>query len=193
MVGLPADYAERYPHQLSGGERQRVAVARSLSSHPSVIVLDEPVTSLDVSVRAQVLNLLAARATELDVTYVVISHDLTAIYYLTEYLYILYRGVLVEEGPTADIIAAPLHPYTRMLVASIGDPLFDAGRSADDATAPVGACPYLPRCPHAMVRCRTTPPASVGPTPHPVRCWLHEGDAAAGPPPLDPVNQRSPS
>jgi peptide/nickel transport system ATP-binding protein len=145
-------------------------------------LLDEPVTSLDVSVRAQIMNLLSTRAQDMAVTYAVISHDLTAIYYLTDYLYIVYRGLVVEEGPTEQIIAEPLHPYTKTLVASVGDPMFDAGTAADDAEAPDGACPYLPRCPMAMDVCRSCPPASVGPTIHPVRCWLHAGPAISSGP-----------
>lgn len=191
IVGLPGSYANRYPHQLSGGERQRVAIARALSSRPKVVLLDEPVTSLDVSIRAQIMNLLAARAAEMGVTYVVISHDLTAIYYLTDYLYIVYRGLVVEEGPTEEIIANPLHPYTRTLVASVGDPMFDSGMVAEDAEAASGACPYRPRCPMAMERCAVCPPASVGPTAHPVRCWLHDApvDFLGNTPNREPLSQ----
>ena len=177
QVGLAPHHLDSFPHQLSGGERQRVAIARALSSRPKVVLLDEPVTSLDVSVRAQMLNLLSDRASALGVTYVVISHDLTAIYYLTDYLYIVYRGIVVEEGPTVEVIDHPRHPYTRLLVASVGDPLYDAGTGAEDTEAPEGACPYLPRCPVAIAECETCPPSFAPPGAHPTRCWL----AAAGP------------
>lgn len=122
-VELPVGYADRYPHQLSGGERQRVAIARALSCRPAAVLLDEPVTSLDVSIRGHVINLLNERAREAALTYVVVSHDLTAIYHLTEYLYVMRHGVVVEHGPTADVIAGPRHPYTARLVAALDDPL----------------------------------------------------------------------
>lgn len=133
-VDLPMEFADRFPHELSGGQRQRVAIARALSCRPEVILLDEPVTALDISIRGTIINLLVDRANEGSVTYAVVSHDLTAIYHMTEYLYVMRRGVVVEEGPTAELIETPLHPYTRRLVDAIGDPL--AGhRSAGERLA----------------------------------------------------------
>lgn len=109
-----------------------MAIARAISSDPSIVLLDEPVTALDVSVRGSVLNLFRGRAVADELTYVVVSHDLVSIYYLTDYLYVMRYGRVVEEGPTVDVIHNPQHPYTQMLVQSIADPLYDP--SAAEAT-----------------------------------------------------------
>lgn len=122
-VDVPTSFASRYPHELSGGQKQRVAIARALGCKPEVVLLDEPVTALDISIRGNIMNLLSEKA-ELDrVTYAVVSHDLTAIYHLTDYLYVMRRGLVVEAGPTAEVVSAPLHRYTKRLVDAIGDPL----------------------------------------------------------------------
>lgn len=122
-VDVPTSFASRYPHELSGGQKQRVAIARALGCKPEVVLLDEPVTALDISIRGNIINLLSEKA-ELDrVTYAVVSHDLTAIYHLTDYLYVMRRGLVVEAGPTAEVVSAPLHRYTKRLVDAIGDPL----------------------------------------------------------------------
>lgn len=130
-VDLPPEFADRFPHELSGGQRQRVAIARALSCRPKVVLLDEPVTALDISIRGAIVNLLNQKAAAGEVTYAVVSHDLTAIFHLTDYLYVMRRGLVVEEGPTAEIIAAPAHPYTQRLVAAIGDPLAGHHRSGE--------------------------------------------------------------
>lgn len=137
-VDLPRDAMFRYPHQLSGGERQRVAIARALSSDPSVILLDEPVTSLDISLRGHIINLLNETARETGLTYAVVSHDLTAIYHLTDYLIIMRHGEVIEAGPTVDVIANPIHPYTRRLVVAVGDPRLAANvpEAIDDPANP---------------------------------------------------------
>jgi oligopeptide/dipeptide ABC transporter ATP-binding protein len=182
-VELPPAFVDRLPHQLSGGERQRVAIARALSSSPRLVLLDEPVTALDVSVRGAIINLLAERLG--DVTYAVVSHDLTVIAHLTDELLIMYQGYIVERGPTDTILDDPLHPYTRALVAAAADPLSEGGAD-DDRPAPAGACPYLHRCPHAMPACAAMPDP-VG-TEHEVRCHLYGpeqpaiGDVAPTPP-----------
>jgi oligopeptide/dipeptide ABC transporter ATP-binding protein len=173
-VNLPRRFADRHPHELSGGERQRVAIARALSSSPEVVVLDEPVTSLDVSVRGSIINLLLDRAE--GVTYVIVSHDLTIIHHLAASLYVMFKGLVVEQGPTAEILANPLHPYTQVLVASISNPLYQPPIDSDDA-APTSACPYLPRCPHAMDVCHELPQLTGDE--HAVRCRLYEGQTAA--------------
>ena len=172
LVGLPTGYLPRLPHQLSGGERQRLAIARALSCGPRVVLLDEPVTSLDVSVRGAIINLLRARAADRGVTFAVVSHDLSVIWHLTEYLYVVYGGRIVEEGPTVDVLAAPAHPYTQVLAAAANDPL--AAPSIDSDEPPRrDACPFLPRCPSAMDACQTVPPLYPQPDDRLVRCELH--------------------
>jgi peptide/nickel transport system ATP-binding protein len=168
-VDLPARFARRHPHELSGGERQRVAIARALSSQPDVVVLDEPVTSLDVSVRGSIINLLLDRAHA--ATYVVVSHDLTVIHHLAEDLSIMFKGIVVERGPTRVLLDEPKHPYTKLLVNSVANPLYQPPVDRDDP-APPGACPYLHRCPHAMAVC-TIVPGPTGPPEHVVRCHLY--------------------
>jgi len=184
-VDLPGRFATRHPHELSGGERQRVAIARALSSHPAVVVLDEPVTALDVSVRGSIINLLLDRAGA--VTYVVVSHDLTVIHHLADDLLIMFKGIVVERGPTRDLLESPKHPYTQLLVSSVANPLYQPPIDRDDP-APIEACPYLHRCPEAMPVCSTLP----GPTNvdgHTVRCHLYPDTE---PPPV-PVSVRPPS
>jgi peptide/nickel transport system ATP-binding protein len=178
-VELPGHFADRLPHQLSGGERQRVAIARALSSNPHVVLLDEPVTSLDVSVRGAIINLLADRADQ--VTYVVVSHDLTVIAHLTDELLVMYRGLVVERGPTAEVLANPRHPYTQVLVSSVGNPLFQPPID-NDTPAPRDACPYLHRCPHAMDVCLALPePRMTGE--QETRCHLYDANPVAVPEP----------
>lgn len=148
-VDLPGALATRYPHELSGGQKQRVAIARALGCQPEVVLLDEPVTALDISVRGAILNLAKTRAAEEDVTYVVVSHDLSAIYHLTDQLYVMRRGLVVESGSTVQLASAPVHPYTQRLVNAIGDPLSgyrpgDRSPAQDDAAASEqGALPLV--------------------------------------------------
>jgi oligopeptide/dipeptide ABC transporter ATP-binding protein len=165
-VGLPSSYALRRPRQISGGEAQRIAIARALSCDPEVVLLDEPVTSLDVSIRGRVLSLLAERGESRGITYVVISHDVTALSWLTSYMYVMYRGIVVEQGPTDSLLSTPLHPYTELLVrAGLGGerpqaaPPTAAGRQrATVAPAAAGhGCPFRTRCPIAIDRCAQMP------------------------------------
>jgi oligopeptide/dipeptide ABC transporter ATP-binding protein len=162
-VGLPEAYAQRRPQQISGGEAQRVAIARALSCDPQVVLLDEPVTSLDVSLRGRVLTLLAERGESRGITYVVISHDVTALSWLTAYMYVMYRGIVVEQGPTGSLLSQPLHPYTELLVrAGLGTGRADAApwagqlpRASPPATG--HGCPFRARCPIAIERCAEVP------------------------------------
>jgi oligopeptide/dipeptide ABC transporter ATP-binding protein len=179
-VGLPESYSQRRPQQISGGEAQRVAVARALSCDPQVVLLDEPVTSLDVSIRGRVLSLLADRGESRGITYVVISHDVTALSWLTTYMYVMYRGIVVEQGPTESLLSGPLHPYTELLVrAGLGAGRPDAkpvtaGQRAQ--AAPGGAaqgCPFRARCPIAIDKCAEMPAlASSADRTRAVRCHV---------------------
>ena len=118
-VGLPRDSAHRYPHEFSGGQRQRIAIARALASHPRVLIGDEPVSALDVSVRAQILNLLEDLRVDFNLTLVLVAHDLSVVRHMCNRVLVMSRGTIVEEGPTREIFRAPRHPYTRLLLDSI--------------------------------------------------------------------------
>ena len=118
-VGLPSDAARRYPHEFSGGQRQRIAIARALAPHPRVLIGDEPVSALDVSVRAQILNLLEDLRVNFQLTLVLVSHDLSVVRHMTERVLVMQAGRVVEEGPTREIFRQPAHPYTRLLLESI--------------------------------------------------------------------------
>ncbi len=168
MVGLGAEVADRYPHQLSGGQRQRVGVARALAVEPEVIVLDEPVSALDVSVRAEVMNLLVRLRDELGLTYVFISHDLGMVRHISDRIAVMYLGRVLELGGWRAVSDAPLHPYTRSLrdAIPVPDPQVESRRSVvtlqgevPDAIHPPAGCPFHTRCPHAEARCRADVPA----------------------------------
>jgi oligopeptide/dipeptide ABC transporter ATP-binding protein len=164
-VGLPADAAGRYPHQFSGGERQRIGIARALASGPRLVVADEPVSALDVSVRAQIVNLLAGLQRDLGLALLFIAHDLAVVEQLADRVAVLYLGRVVEEGPRAAVFARPLHPYTVSLLLAV--PVPDPGRRRRPALAgeppsplaPPPGCAFHPRCPIARPRCaREDPP-----------------------------------
>jgi oligopeptide/dipeptide ABC transporter ATP-binding protein len=167
IVGLPTTAADLYPHEFSGGQRQRIAIARALSTNPDLIVLDEPISALDVSIRAQVLNLLADIQEEFALTYLMIAHDLALVEHFSSEVGVMYLGSLVEHGPTERVFSAPAHPYTQALLASVPRPDPDhvppsgmiTGEIAS-AMAPPPGCKFHPRCPHAMPVCRTTAPGA---------------------------------
>ncbi len=157
-VGMDIGLAERYPHELSGGQRQRVAIARSLVMQPDLLVADEPVASLDVSIQAQILNLLKEERKRRGCALMFISHDLRLVAYMCEELTVLYAGHVVERGRTADVYGAPAHPYTANMLDSI--PRLGMARSADAAESvtgegelPENGCPFAPRCPQARAEC----------------------------------------
>lgn len=187
-VGLDASYAERYPHQFSGGQRQRIAIARALAMNPKLIVCDEAVSALDVSVQAQILNLFLDLRDQRELTYLFISHNLAVVEYLADRVAIMYLGKVVELADTGTLFASPQHPYTRALIA-------DAPRLGGRAPAyrpiqgelpsplkPPSGCAFHPRCPQAMPRCSTESPELVEIAPgHHAACHLHQGSAAARP------------
>ncbi|GAB5377622.1 MAG: ABC transporter ATP-binding protein [Acuticoccus sp.] len=181
MVGLPDDAHARYPHAFSGGQRQRIGIARALALEPPLIVADEPVSALDVSVRAQVINLMQDLQERLGLSYLFIAHDLAIVRHISHRVAILYAGRLVEIAGRDQIYTAPRHPYTEALLAAVpvADPAVQRGRSRGvargelpDLTAPPPGCLFAPRCPRASDRCRSEPPPLTEKAPgHLAACW----------------------
>ncbi|MEW6212202.1 MAG: ABC transporter ATP-binding protein [Acidobacteriota bacterium] len=173
LVGLSADQMNRYPHEFSGGQRQRICIARALALRPKFIVCDEAVSALDVSIQAQILNLLAELQRKFDLTYLFIAHDLAVVRHISDRVAVMYLGEIVEEASAEEIFAHPLHPYTQALLASIPVPVPRAKREsvrlAGDAPTPINppsGCRFHPRCPIAIEECRKTKPSLVEITPH---------------------------
>jgi oligopeptide transport system ATP-binding protein len=165
LVGLAPEHLDRWPHELSGGQRQRIVIARALALQPKVVVLDEPLSALDMSIQSQVLNLLVELQERLNLSYVFISHDLSIVEYLCDSVAVMYLGRVVEQAPAAALFASPRHPYTQALLASVPNPVPRRERSSRPLegdvpgllNAPAG-CSFHTRCPLAEPRCRESAP-----------------------------------
>jgi oligopeptide/dipeptide ABC transporter ATP-binding protein len=178
-VGLDPVHASRYPHEFSGGQRQRIGIARALAVGPEFIVCDEPVSALDVSIQAQIINLLENLQGEHGLTYLFIAHDLSVVHHIADRVAVMYLGRIVEEAATDELFASPHHPYTHGLLAAIPrpDPLRPSGREAvkgELALELAGGqgCPFRNRCAVAMPKCEETPPWVEFAPDHRSRCWL---------------------
>ena len=183
LVGMPPEALNRYPHQFSGGQRQRIGIARALALEPELVVADEPVSALDVSVQASIVNLLSDIQKQKGTAFLFVAHDLAVVEHISHRILVMYLGHIVESGPAKELIASPLHPYTRALldavpVISREKKPFAASDNIDAVSqiTPPDGCPFAPRCPHTMPRCFNEKPQllSIGGTGRQCACFLQE-------------------
>ncbi len=185
LVGLKASYVNRYPHEFSGGQRQRISIARAMALNPELVVADEPVSALDVSIQAQVLNLMKDLQDKLSLTYLFISHDLAVVEHMCDVIAVMYLGKIVEIAPREELFANPMHPYTQALMSAI--PKVGTGKKRMSRTLdgevpspinPPSGCAFHPRCPKKFDKCDKATPVLGTPhnamAEHQSACWLHE-------------------
>jgi peptide/nickel transport system ATP-binding protein len=180
LVGLPRRLIYAYPSQLSGGQRQRIAIARALAMSPEFVICDEPTSALDVSVQAQILNLLQELRRELNLTFVIVTHNLAVVEHMADRVAVMYLGRLIESGPTAQIFSAPRHPYTQTLLDSVltpdptrGLPESALGPGFPNPLDPPPGCAFHPRCPKVMPQCKTQRPGATRDSARMVECHLY--------------------
>ncbi|OPY75934.1 MAG: Oligopeptide transport ATP-binding protein OppF [Syntrophorhabdus sp. PtaU1.Bin153] len=171
-VGLDEDFVKKYPHEMSGGQRQRVAIGRALATNPTLLVADEPVSSLDVSIQAQIVNLFMDIRERSEISMIFISHDLNIVRFISDEIMVMYRGRIVEKGTKNDVFSMPLHPYTRMLIAA-SQGTFQTVKDENGAFVDQG-CNYYPRCEKRERECARRVPELVGTEDHTIACFMEQ-------------------
>lgn len=180
LVGLKPDHIRRYPHEFSGGQRQRISIARTLSLNPKFIICDEPISALDVSIQAQIINLLKEIQEEMGISYLFVAHDLSMVNYISDRIGVMYLGHLVEEGEADELYSHPLHPYTQALLSAIPIPDPDVAKSRQRIRLegelptpinPPAGCPFQGRCPYATEECRKERPEMKDYNGHKAACF----------------------